>query len=82
MRIYIVDTQYLYDTIPMAVPTAYRCAAGRKSQLIILEEASIEAVYRAIKSRIDPRRAVRPIYVAVTQTRCGRRNSNRCGEYP
>ena len=67
MRMYIVDTQYLDDTIPGAVPTASRCAAGQKSQLIILKEASIEAVYTAIKSRIDPRRAVRTMYVAVTK---------------
>jgi len=65
--VYIVDVQYTDDAIDRSQPNAYTWATCHKSQLVILEEASMEVVYAAIKSRIGAGRTIRAMYGAITK---------------
>jgi len=67
VRVYTVDAQYADDAIDGSQPNAYAWATCHKSQLVILEEASIEVVYTAIKSRIGVGRTIHAIHVAITK---------------
>jgi len=65
VRIYIIDAQYADNAKDGSQPNAYAWAICDKSQLVILEEASMEIIYTGIKSRIGMGRTIRTIYGAI-----------------